>query len=349
MSNVQNLHQLLEVAVESGASDLHLSPGIPPFLRIYGNLRPITGYDRLMPNDIEILVKEIITPEHWKVLDDKGEVDFSYGVRGLARFRCSVYRQRSSLSVAMRVIKSNILPFEELGLPPVIYDVARKKDGLVLVTGPTGSGKTTTLASMINIINQERQGLIITLEDPIEYLHTHKNCIINQREIGSDTKSFASGLRSALRADPDVILVGEMRDLETIATAISAAETGHLVLSTLHTRGAAKTIDRIVDAFAPENQQQIRLQLSTVLEAVISQQLIPRKDGQGMVPAVEILLGTPAVSNMIREGKTHQLNSLIETGIRFGMKTLQSSLDELVEQDLIDIDEANVRIKQWES
>lgn len=348
MSEQKNLHKLLKIAVEEGASDLHLSPGIPPFLRIYGNMRPITGQDTLLPADVEHLVRPTMTTEHWEILEHRGEVDFSYGVRGLARFRCNVYRQRGSLSVAMRVINAKILSLDQLGLPEVIYDVARKKDGLVLVTGPTGSGKSTTLASMIDLINQERQGVVITLEDPIEYLHSHKGCIINQREVGADTHSFANGLRSALRADPDVILVGEMRDLETIATAISAAETGHLVLSTLHTRGAAKTIDRIIDAFPPDNQQQIRVQLSTVLEAVISQQLIPKKDGQGMVPAVEVMLGTPAIGNMIREGKTHQINSIIETGTRFGMKTLDSSIDELIAKDLIDINEGTLRKNQWE-
>ena len=244
----------------------------------------------------------------------------------------------------MRVINAVVKTFNELGLPDVLHDLCLKRDGLILVTGPTGSGKSTTLASMIDLINQTRQGVIITLEDPVEYLHNHKRCIVNQREVGTDTLSFANGLRAALRADPDVILVGEMRDLETIATAITAAETGHLVLSTLHTRGAAKTIDRIIDAFPPDNQQQIRIQLASVLEAVISQQLVTRKDGHGMVPAVEIMLGTPAIRNMIREGKTHQIPSMIETGTRFGMQTLDTALEDLVKKDLIDAIEATVRI-----
>ncbi len=342
MKPVSHIHELLEIAIDQCASDLHISPGIPPYLRIFGRVVPLTAYEKLTPNEIEGLIKPIIDSEQWKSLNKNGEVDFSYGVRGVGRFRCSVYRQRGSLSVAMRMINAKISSLKELGLPSIIKDIARKKDGLVLVTGPTGSGKSTTLAAMINLINEERQGVIITLEDPIEYLHSHNRCIINQREIGSDTQSFANGLRAALRADPDVILVGEMRDLETIATAITAAETGHLVLSTLHTRGADKTIDRIIDAFPTDNQQQIRVQLSMVLEAVICQQLIVRKDGNGMVPAVEVMLGTPAIRNLIREGKTHQINSVIETGKRFGMRTLDSSINELVSANQIKLEDAQV-------
>lgn len=342
MKQVGYIHELLEIAIDQGASDLHLTAGIPPFLRVYGSIKPITGYKSLVPHLIETLIKPIMSSNHIETLENEGEVDFSYGYKGLGRFRCSVYRQRGSLSVAMRVINTKILSLEQLNLPEIIKDITRKKDGLVLVTGPTGSGKSTTLEAMINIINNEQQGVIITLEDPIEYLHQHKGCIINQREVGTDTTSFAKGLRAVLRADPDVILVGEMRDLETIATAISAAETGHLVLSTLHTRGAAKTIDRIIDAFPPENQQQIRIQLSLVLEAVISQQLIPKKGGNGMIPAVEVMLGTPAIRNMIRDQKTHQINSIIETGARFGMNTLNSAIDQLVQKDQISIEAANI-------
>jgi twitching motility protein PilT len=289
-----------------------------------------------MPTQIEKLVYPIVTENQLEVLEAEGEIDFSYGLKGIGRFRCNLSRQRGSLTLAMRVISPEIKPLEELGLPEILHDLAHLKDGLVLVTGPTGSGKSTTLASMIDIINRERKGVIITLEDPIEFLHQHKGCVVNQREVGIDTKSFANGLRSALRSDPDVILVGEMRDLETISIALTAAETGHLVLSTLHTKGAAKTIDRIIDVFPPESQQQIRVQLSTVLEAVVSQQLFPAKDGRGMVPAVEVMLGTAAIRNMIREEKTHQIPSMIETGTRFGMRSMQASMEELIRNDLID-------------
>lgn len=328
--------QLLEIAIDQKASDLHLSPGVPPYLRILGQLTPISGFAPLRPANIEELARNITDPRYWQAFEEKGEVDFSYGVAGLGRFRCSLFRQRGSPAIAMRVITGSIRPIDELGLPDVLEDLCRKRDGLVLVTGPTGSGKSTTLAAMIDRINKTRRGVIITLEDPIEYLHEHKNCIVNQREVGTDTETFASGLRAALRGDPDVILVGEMRDLETIATALTAAETGHLVLSTLHTRGAAKTIDRIIDVFPPENQQQIRIQLASVLEAVVSQLLLPRADGTGMVPAVEVMLGTPAIRNMIRDGKTHQIPSMIETGKRFGMQTMESALNDLASRGIID-------------
>jgi twitching motility protein PilT len=336
MRDAGNLLQLLEIAIDQNASDLHLSPGVPPFLRIYGSLTPISGFAPLRPVLIEELARQITDQEHWHVFEEQGEVDFSYGAPGLGRFRCNLFRQRGSPALAMRVINRTIRSIAELGLPNILQDLCAKRDGLVLVTGPTGSGKSTTLASMIDLINQTRRGVIITLEDPVEYLHSHKNCIVNQREVGTDTSSFASGLRAALRADPDVILVGEMRDLETIATALTAAETGHLVLSTLHTRGAAKTIDRIIDVFPPENQQQIRIQLASVLEAVVSQLLVPRKDGKGMVPAVEVMLGTPAIRNMIREAKTHQIPSMIETGTRFGMQAMDAALDSLAKRGLID-------------
>jgi len=331
-----DIRQLVEIAIEGQASDLHLSAGVPPILRVFGTIRPIEGCDRLLPADIEQLVHPILTDHQLEELKREGEMDFSYGIKGVGRFRCNLSRQRGSLTLAMRIISSEIKPLEELGLPEILHDLAHLRDGLVLVTGPTGSGKSTTLASMIDIINRERQGVIITLEDPIEFLHQHKGCVVNQREVGIDTKSFAAGLRSALRSDPDVILVGEMRDLETISIALTAAETGHLVLSTLHTKGAAKTIDRVIDVFPPESQQQIRIQLSTVLEAVVSQQLFPAKGGQGMVPAVEVMLGTAAIRNMIREEKTHQIPSMIETGARFGMQSMTNSFEELVRKGLVD-------------
>ncbi len=343
MKVADSIQLLLEIAVDQRASDLHLSPAVPPSLRIYGEMAPIEGIEPLRPIVIENLIKTIVSDPNWQQYQATGEVDFSYGIPGLGRFRCNVYRQRGSISAAIRVINSTVLSFDQLGLPDVLEELCQKRDGLVLVTGPTGSGKSTTLASMIDLINKKRRGVIVTLEDPIEYLHQHNRCIVNQREIGSDTNSFANGLRAALRGDPDVILVGEMRDLETIQTAITAAETGHLVFSTLHTRSAAKTIDRIVDVFPTQNQQQIRIQLASVLEAVISQQLIPRKTSKGMVPAIEVMIGTPAIRNMIRDAKTHQIPSVIETGSRFGMQTMNSALDGLVMLGHIDPTEAELR------
>ena len=336
MTATLHIQKLVEIAIGERASDLHLSAGVPPIIRVFGSIRPLEGYDRLMPLQIEQIVHPILTEQQLEALEREGEIDFSYGLTGVGRFRCNLSRQRGSLTLAMRVISSVIKPLEELGLPEILHDLAHLRDGLVLVTGPTGSGKSTTLASMIDIINRERQGVIITLEDPIEFLHQHKRCVVNQREVGIDTKSFANGLRSALRSDPDVILVGEMRDLATISIALTAAETGHLVLSTLHTKGAAKTIDRVIDVFPPESQQQIRVQLSTVLEAVVSQQLFPARDGNGMVPAVEVMLGTAAIRNMIREEKTHQIPSMIETGARFGMQSMIASFEELVRKGLVD-------------
>ena len=336
MTFIEGITGLVKIAMEEKASDLHLSAGVPPVIRVFGTIRPIEGYNRLMPADIEQMVRPIITDNQRGDLEREGEIDFSYGIKGIGRFRCNLSRQRGSLTLAMRVISPVIKPIEDLGLPEILHDLAHLRDGLVLVTGPTGSGKSTTLASMIDIINRERKGVIITLEDPIEFLHQHKGCVVNQREVGIDTKSFANGLRSALRSDPDVILVGEMRDLETISIALTAAETGHLVLSTLHTKGAAKTIDRVIDVFPPESQQQIRVQLSTVLEAVVSQQLFPCRDGNGMVPAVEVMLGTAAIRNMIREEKTNQIPSMIETGARFGMQSMTSSFEELVRKGLVD-------------
>lgn len=336
MRAVESLQELMEIAIEQGASDIHLTAGLPPILRIFGSIKWIESFERLLPTDIERLIENTFEKNHIETLRKVGEVDFSYGVTGLGRFRCNLSRQRSAVSVAMRVINSDVKSLEQLGLPPILHDIARLRNGLILVTGPTGSGKSTTLASMIDIINKERQGVIITLEDPIEFLHSHKNCLVNQREVGTDTQSFANGLRAALRSDPDIILVGEMRDLETIQIALTAAETGHLVLSSLHTRGSAKTIDRVIDAFPAESQQQIRIQLSGVLEAVVSQQLFPDQFGRGMVPAVEVMLGTPAIRNMIREEKVHQIPSMIETGTRFGMQTLDSAIEKLVNQGVID-------------
>jgi len=281
--------------------------------------------------------------EHVKIFEKKGEVDFSYAIYGFGRFRVNVFKQRGTPAVAIRVVPPNILTPEELGLPEIVKSLARKPYGLVLVTGPTGSGKSTTLAAMIDLLNKEVSGHIITLEDPIEFLHTHKNCIVNQREVGIDTHSFAAGLRVALREDPDIILVGEMRDLETISTAITAAETGHLVLATLHTSNAVQTVDRIIDVFPPHQQNQVRIQLSMVLQGIIAQTLIPRVDRAGRVVAVEVLVANAAVRNLIREGKTHQLPTIIQSSSKLGMQTMDSSLRDLYMRGMISFEEARKR------
>lgn len=339
-----NINELLAQVAKAGASDVHITVGIPPTMRLHGRLLPMTDYDRLMPPDIEPLVRSVTTPEQMRRIDELGELDFSYGVAGVGRFRVNVFRQRDQLAMVMRVISTEVPGLTQLGLPSVITGLCERRDGLILVTGPTGSGKSTTLASMVDRINTDRSTVIITLEDPIEYLHRHKTSIINQREVGNDTRSFATGLRAALREDPDVILLGEMRDTETMEVALTAAETGHLVLSTLHTRGAAATVDRIIDSFPPHQQQQVRAQLANALQAVISQQLVPRKDGNGRVAAVEIMLATPAVRNLIREGKTHQIDSIIETGARLGMRTMARAFEELYANGVISTTEYETRI-----
>lgn len=334
-----NFREILDYATKNSASDIHITVGVPPTLRINGSLIAI-NQEKLTPEDTAKMVEEILGEEHLERLEKKGEVDLSYSIKGLGRFRVNIYRQRGSYSLAMRLVALNIPTLEQLGLPPVIKELARKSRGLVLVTGPTGSGKSTTLAAMIDLINSERNCHIITLEDPIEYLHKHKKSIVNQREIGYDSESFASALRAALRQDPDVILVGEMRDLETISIAITAAETGHLVLSTLHTIGADKTIDRIIDVFPPYQQQQIKVQLSTVLQGVISQNLIARKDGRGRVAAAEVMIATPAIRNLIREGKSHQILTSMQTGGKYGMQTMDFSLAQLYRQGVISYESA---------
>jgi twitching motility protein PilT len=334
-----NFREILEYATKNSASDIHITVGVPPTLRINGSLIAM-NQEKLTPEDTAKIVEEILEEEQMERLKKRGEVDLSYSIKGLGRFRVNVYRQRGSYSLAMRLVALNIPTLEQLGLPPVIKELARKSRGLVLVTGPTGSGKSTTLAAMIDLINSERNCHIITLEDPIEYLHKHKKSIINQREIGYDSESFASALRAALRQDPDVILVGEMRDLETISIAITAAETGHLVLSTLHTIGADKTIDRIIDVFPPYQQQQIKVQLSTVLQGVISQNLIARKDGRGRVAAVEVMIATPAIRNLIREGKSHQIITSMQTGGKYGMQTMDFALAQLYRQGVISYESA---------
>jgi twitching motility protein PilT len=331
--------ELLKYAVNNGASDIHITVGVPPTARINGNLVPITQ-GSLGTADTEALAEEILSREYLEEYKKKGEIDLSYSVKGLGRFRVNVYRQRGSSSMALRIVALDIPTLDQLGLPDSVRELSERTRGLVLVTGPTGSGKSTTLAAMIDLMNNRRNCHILTLEDPIEYLHRHNKSIVNQREIGHDSRSFATALRSALRQDPDVILVGEMRDLETISTAITAAETGHLVLSTLHTIGADKTIDRIIDVFPPHQQQQIRVQLSTVLQGIISQNLIPRKDGKGRVPAVEVMVATPAISNLIRAGKTQQIMTSIQTGGKYGMQTMDAALNKMYRDDIISYENA---------
>lgn len=328
------LIDLIKYAIENNASDIHITVGIPPVFRIDGILKYFNN-DKLSPKDVEKMANEILNEEQFKELKAKGEIDISYAKPGISRFRVNIYKQRGSYAIALRIIPFKIPTMEELGLPQVVKSLARLPRGLILVTGPTGSGKSTTLASIIDLINNEKNYHILTLEDPIEYLHKHNNSMINQREIGTDSSNFANALRSALRQDPDVILVGEMRDLETMSITLTAAETGHLVLSTLHTIGAAKTIDRIIDVFPPHQQQQIRVQLASVLQAIISQQLLPKASGVGRVAAFEIMIATPAIRNLIREGKVHQIDTIIQTSRKHGMQTMDNSLLELYQKGII--------------
>ncbi|MDI3311406.1 MAG: type IV pilus twitching motility protein PilT [Thermoanaerobacterium sp.] len=331
--------ELLTMVVEKGASDLHVTVGVPPVLRINGQLIKL-DLPQLTPQDTEEIAKDLLSSDELKKLEEVGDIDLSYSVKGLGRFRINAYKQRGTYSLAIRSVALRIPTIDELGLPEVIKELSLKTRGLIIVTGPTGSGKSTTLASMIDLINEERNCHILTLEDPIEYLHKHKKSIVNHREIGHDALSYASALRAALREDPDVILVGEMRDLETIQIAITAAETGHLVLSTLHTIGSAKTIDRIIDVFPPHQQQQIKVQLSNVLEGIISQQLLPKIDNSGRVVAVEVMIATPAIRNLIREGKSFQIQSMVQTGNKFGMVTMDMWISQLLKKNLISMDDA---------
>lgn len=329
---MQSLKELLEITIKEGASDLHLTVGITPTIRINGNLIKLNG-NKLMPADTEKYAKEVLE-ELYDEYNQIGEIDTSYSVQGLGRFRVNVFKQRNSTAIAIRVIALKMPTLSELKYPAVLKELCSRKRGLVLVTGPTGCGKSTTLAAMINEINHTRESHVVTLEDPIEFLHKHNKSIVNQREVGKDTISYESALRSVLREDPDVIFVGEMRDLETISVAITAAETGHLVFSTLHTIGASKTIDRIVDVFPPHQQQQVRIQLSTVLQGIISQQLVQTVDGK-RTAALEIMVNTPAIQNLIREGKSHQIESSIQTGSKYGMKTMDMALADLYRQGII--------------
>lgn len=326
-------------AMRTNASDIHITVGLPPVLRINGKLTHY-GKNPLTPKDTIALIKEMISENEFKKFLSKGELDVSYSYKDVVRFRLNVFKQKGNCAVAMRTVSDTIPTMEDLRLPPILKELCKKRRGLILVTGPTGSGKSTTLASMVDYMNHNRGEHIITIEDPIEYIHKHHNSMVNQRELGKDTLSFGNALRAALREDPDIILVGEMRDLDTIATAITAAETGHLVMSTLHTIGAAKTIDRIVDVFPPHQQQQIKTQLSSVLEAVISQQLMPRADQPGRIVALEVMTATPAIRNLIREGKTHQIQTIIQTNQSLGMKTMDSWILDLYKNGKIDKDTA---------
>jgi len=322
--------ELMETVLDREASDLHLLAGAAPLLRVNGDLYPLTGYGVLSPTDVKNLIHAILTESQRERLVNDLELDCAYSLRGRGRFRVNVYYQRGSMSAAFRLIPYGIKTVEELGLPPVVSELARLRRGLVVVTGPTGSGKSTTLAAMVNIVNSERSAHVLTVEDPIEFLHRHKQSAVSQREVGYDTHGFAPALKHALRQDPDVIMVGEMRDLETISTAISAAETGHLVFATLHTQDAAQTVDRIIDVFPAHQQQQIRVQLSITLQGVVAQQLVPTSDGAGRVAACEVLVVTPAIRNMVREGKSHQIYSAIQSGRKFGMHSMDACLADLV-------------------
>jgi twitching motility protein PilT len=336
------LNDYLFDAIRLGASDLHITVGLPPMVRVSGEVRAL-DYPPLTPNAIRELVYDILSNEQRQRLENDWELDFSYSLPHTARFRVNVYFQRGSLGAAFRTIPHEIRSLGELGLPKAVEDMTEKPRGLVLVTGPTGSGKSTTLAAMIDRINETRSEHIMSVEDPIEFLHNHKKCIVNQREVNQDTRSFAQALKHVLRQDPDVILVGEMRDLETISLAVTAAETGHLVFGTLHTQDAPQTVDRVIDVFPPHQQHQVRAQLANALQGIITQTLIPRRDGKGRVVACEILVPTPGVRNLIREGKNHQIYSAMQTGGKFGMQTMDAALVDLVRRGLVSQQEAEKR------
>jgi twitching motility protein PilT len=322
--------ELLMEVVGRRASDLHLSAGAPPTIRVRGRLSHMDGYPKLTDTDTREIVYSILSGDQRQRLETHWQLDFAYSIPGHARFRVNAYYQRGAVGAAFRLIPFDLTSIDSLGLPPTVHDFTRRPRGFVLVTGPTGSGKSTSLAAMIDEINSTRDEHIMTIEDPIEFLHAHKKCLVNQRELGSDAQSFADALKAALRQDPDVILVGEMRDLETISTALTAAETGHLVFATLHTQDTAQTVDRIIDVFPPSQQGQVRVQLSVALQGIMTQQLLPTADGSGRVVACEVLVPTPAVRNLIREGKTHQIYSVLQTGSAQGMQTMDAALVQLV-------------------
>jgi len=338
---VENIHldELLEMVVENDASDLHLAVGLPPILRIDGELK-MARYEPLTAPAAQRVLYDILSDDQIQRFETELELDCSYAMRKIARFRVNIYRERGNVAGAFRLIPTHIPTIQELSLPPVIEELGHKRRGLLLATGPTGSGKSTTQAAIIGQINEERGEHIITIEDPIEYLHSHKKSIINQREVGEDTHSFANALRSALREDPDVLLVGEMRDLETIQLAITAAETGHLVLATLHTNNAAESVDRAIDVFPPSQQEQIRVMLSNNLLAILSQQLLPRAGQPGRIAAVEVMIASAAIRNLIRENKAHQMTSIIQTSSEQGMQTMDQALRDLYQQGAITLEVA---------
>ncbi|RIL05838.1 MAG: type IV pili twitching motility protein PilT [Proteobacteria bacterium] len=338
-----NLHQLLKAMIEKGASDLHITTNSPPQLRVDGKLDPLK-MPPLSPADTKQLCYSILTDAQKHRFEEHSELDLSFGVRGLSRFRANIFMQRGAVAGAFRSIPYKVLTIEELGLPKAVLDITKKPRGLVLVTGPTGSGKSTTLASIIDRINMERHDHIVTIEDPIEYLHPHKNCVVNQREVGADTKSFTNALKYILRQDPDVVLIGEMRDLETIEAALTVAETGHLAFATLHTNSCVQTINRIVDVFPPYQQAQVRAQLSFVLEGVMCQALLPRANGPGRALSLELMVPNPAIRNLIREDKIHQIYSQMQIGQeKYGMQTMNQSLASLYQRRMISLDDALAR------
>ncbi len=335
-----HINDLLDLVIQWGGSDLHLASGSPPVIRVHGELRPVTELPIFNGSQIRQMVFSILTQKQREKFEAELELDTSYALPGRGRFRVNVFLQRDSVGCVMRAIPYDIVDFERLGIAPAVQSWAHMPRGLVLVTGPTGSGKSTTLASLIDIVNRERSVHIMTVEDPIEFLHSHKRSLINQREVGEDTHSFANALKHVLRQDPDVILVGEMRDLETISTALTAAETGHLVFATLHTQDAPQSIDRVIDVFPAHQQQQVRVQLASALQGICTQQLIPTIDGQGRAVACEVMIATPAIRNLIREGKTHQIYSMLQAGGRYGMVTMDMSLAQLVRSHRISLDVA---------
>jgi twitching motility protein PilT len=335
-----SLYDLLKMMVEMKGSDLHITTGSSPRLRIDAKLVPI-DHPALSPADTKALCYSVLTDAQKHRFEENNELDLSFAIKGISRFRANIFMQRGAVAGAFRLIPFEIKSFKDLGLPEIMNEILKKSSGLVLVTGPTGCGKSTTLAAMVDRINSEKSAHIITVEDPIEYLHLHKKCLINQREVTTDTKSFKDALRYILRQDPDVVLIGEMRDLETIEAALTVSETGHLTLATLHTNSAAQTINRIIDVFPPHQQEQIRAQLSMVLEGILAQQLIPKKSGQGRILALELLIPNPAIRNLIREDKVHQIYSMMQTGqAKFGMQTMNQSLFELYTKNLISFDDA---------